>query len=148
MSTPRKTSGSGTIDLGLTLQTLKQSGETVADPSQDIRGRDVLAKDGEKIGKVDALVLDDQESKIRFMRVEAGGFLGIGEKKWLMPVDAITRIDKDHVYVDQTRDKIVGSPVYDPDLVSKDANNYYRGVYDYYGYGPYWMAGYRYPLWW
>jgi hypothetical protein len=147
MSTTRS-SNTSTIDPGTTLQNLKEAGETIADPSQDIRGRDVIAKDGENIGKVDALLVDDQESKIRFMQVAAGGFLGIGEKKWMMPVDAITRIDKDHVYVDQTRQKIIGAPTYDPDLVSKDVNRYYSGLYDYYGYGPYWTAGYRYPLWW
>ncbi len=130
------------------LRTLREADEILADPRQDIRGRDVLAKDGDKIGKVDALLVDDQESKVRFLRVEAGGFLGLGEKKWLVPVDAITSVDEDHVHVDQTRDKIVGSPVYDPDVVAKPANDFYGGMYGYYGYGPYWGSGYRYPLWW
>ncbi len=130
-----------------TLRTLKEADEILADPSQDIRGRDVLAKDGEKIGKVDALLVDDEESKVRFMRVEAGGFLGIGERKFLIPVDAITSVDRDHVHVDQTHDKIIGSPLYDPSVVARPAN-YYGGIYDYYGYGPFWAMGYGYPFWW
>ena len=133
-----------------TIRTLKSAGETVADPSQDVRGREVIAKDGEKIGKVDALLIDNEEEKVRFLRIEAGGFLGIGEKKWLIPVDAITRVDKDHVYLDQSRDRVVSSPVYDPAVIAILSNeyNYYSGVYGYYGMGPFWGGGYMYPLWW
>src|SRR6478609_105089 len=130
----------------MTLRTLDDMNETIADPNQDIRGREVIAKDGDKIGKVDALLVDTQEGKIRFARLEAGGFLGFGEKTWLIPVDAITRIDADHVYVDQTRDRIIGAPVYDPNLAEK--RDYYPGLYSYYGYGPYWGTGYSYPMWW
>lgn len=128
------------------LRTLKEADEVLADPSQDIRGRDVLAKDGEKIGTVDALLVDDEESKVRFMRVEAGGFLGIGERKFLIPVDAITSVDRDHVHVDQTHDKIVGSPLYDPSVVAQPAIIYYGDIYNYYGYGPFWEIGYGYPI--
>ncbi len=130
-----------------TLETLKEAGETLADASQDIRGRDVIAKDGEKIGKVDALFVDAAEEKVRFMRLKAGGFLGIGEKSWLVPVDAITSVDKDEVRVDQSYDRIVSSPVYDPDVIQKSSHTYYDGLYGYYGYAPYWSDNYRYPLW-
>jgi len=131
----------------MALTTLKDTDKVLADSGQDIRGRDVIAQDGDKIGKVDALLVDAQESKIRFIRVEAGGFLGIGEKTWLIPVDAIVRIDSDNVYVDQTRQKIVAAPDYNPDAVDND-DEYYPGLYSYYGHGPYWGAGYAYPMWW
>jgi len=131
-----------------TLHTLKEADQTIADPNYDIRGRDVIAKDGEKIGKVDALLVDENEGKVRFMRVEAGGFLGIGAKKWLVPIDAITRVDSDHVYVDQTKQRFTSAPVYDPTVVSKNDNDYWGGLYNYWGYGPYWAPGYRYPTWW
>ena len=134
-------------DPKVVLTTLDDTDKVLANSGQDIRGRDVIAQDGDKIGKVDALLVDAQESKVRFIRIEAGGFLGIGEKKWLIPVDAITRIDRDNVYVDQTRQKITGAPVYDPDLVETN-EDYYPGLYSYYGYGPYWGAGYAYPTWW
>jgi sporulation protein YlmC with PRC-barrel domain len=133
------------IDPSMTLTMLKDSDEVLTDSGQDIRGRKVLAKDGEEIGKVDALLVDAQESKIRFMRVEAGGFLGLGEKRFLIPVDAITRVDKDTVSVDQTRDKVLGAPVYDPEVIKKPS---YPDIYSYYGFGPYWGTGYLYPFWW
>jgi hypothetical protein len=129
------------------LTTLKDTDKVLADSGQDIRGHDVIAQDGDKIGKVDALLVDAQESKVRFIQVEAGGFLGIGEKKWLIPVDAITRVDNDHVYVNQTREKITNAPAYDPDLAEQD-EDFYPGLYSHYGSGPFWRAGYVYPMWW
>lgn len=137
-----------TVNPGSTLRTLKEANETIADPNQDIRGREVIAKDGEKIGSVDALLVDDQEAKIRFLRIESGGFLGIGGTKFLIPVEAITRVQPDRVLVNQSRDKISKAPAYDPDVVSNETNDYHGGLYNYYGYGPYWAAGYQYPLWW
>jgi sporulation protein YlmC with PRC-barrel domain len=115
---------------------------TVANPDEDIRGRSVVDSAGEKIGEVDALLIDDTSVKVRFMDVASGGFLGIGDKHVLIPVDAITRIDKDNVYINQTGERIKGAPEYDPNLVS---DNYYSDLYGYYGYTPYWMSGYAYP---
>jgi len=47
------------------------------------------------------------------------------------------------VVVDQTRERIAGSPAYDPDLTYDQG--YYGGLYGYYGYAPYWGPGYAYP---
>jgi len=117
---------------------------TVANKDEDIRGRTVLDSAGEKIGEVSALMIDDREAKVRFMEVASGGILGIGDKHFLIPVDAITRIDRDNVYINQTSTKVQGAPEYDPNLVSK-RDDWYSDIYGYYGYSPYWMAGYAYP---
>lgn len=117
---------------------------TVADPAEDIRGRMVLDRAGDEIGKVDALFIDDQETKVRFLEVSSGGFLGIGSDKVLIPVDAITRIDE-HVHIDQTRQHVAGAPKYDPSLAADYDTDYWGGAYGYYGYTPYWGPGYIYP---
>ncbi len=131
---------------GWVLSTLKEAGETLADAKQDVRGRDVIVANGEKIGKVVALIVnnDHQQANVRFLRVAAGKFLGAEAETRLIPVDAITSVDKDEVRVNQSREKIAGSPVYDPTVVSTAGT----GLYDYYGYAPYWDFGYRYPFWW
>ncbi len=131
---------------GGVLSTLKEAGETLADAKQDVRGRDVITANGEKVGRVIALMVnnDHQQANVRFLRVEAADVLGVGPKSWLIPVEAITVIDADHVHVNQSREKIAGSPDYNPTVVSTAGT----GVYDYYGYPPFWDFGYRYPLWW
>ena len=76
--------------------------------------------------------------------MDHGGFLGLGEKKSFIPVDAITEIDDDHVIINHTRRALVGRglPAYDADLV--DDRNYPARVYNHYGYTPFWGVGYSY----
>ncbi len=118
------------------LSKLSDSGQTVANPADDIRGRKVKDKDGKDLGRVDDLLIDDQERKIRFLRVEHGGLLGVGETKSFIPIDAITRITEDEVHINHSRDHVAKAPRYDPDLV--DSRTYYANIYGYYGYVPYW----------
>ncbi len=118
------------------LSKLSDSGQTVANPADDIRGRKVKDKNGKDLGKVDDLLIDDQERKIRFLRVEHGGFLGVGETKSFIPIDAITRITEEEVHINHSRDHVAKAPRYDPDLV--DSRTYYTNIYGYYGYVPYW----------
>lgn len=122
---------------------LSESDYTVADSADDVRGRKVVDRNGDETGKVDDLLIDESENKVRFLRVETGGVLGIGAKSFLLPVDAITSIDDAHVHVDATREKMSGSPDYDPDIAHDD---YLTDVYGYYGFPAYWAAGYAYPM--
>ena len=121
---------------------LSDSTLTVKDPSEDIRGRKVLDKNGDEVGTVDDLLLDDGERKVRFLRVVAGGFLGIGEHKFLVPVDSITRLTGDAVYVDRTREHVAGGPAYDPAIDQDEAA---EQVYSHYGMIGFWGQDYIYP---
>ena len=125
-----------------TLRTLNDADLTTRDKAEDIRDRRVVDAAGEEIGKIDALLIDDQENKVRFLRVASGGFLGMGKSKVLIPVEAIKKIEEDVVRIDQTRDHVSNAPAYDPDLVE---DSYYEGLYGHYNYRPYWGAGYMYP---
>jgi hypothetical protein len=53
-----------------TLSLLGDSDLTVADGEEDIRGRTVKARDGTDIGKVDDLLIDKDDRRVRFIRVE------------------------------------------------------------------------------
>jgi sporulation protein YlmC with PRC-barrel domain len=121
---------------------LSDTNLTLANRAEDIRGRDVLDTAGEEIGKVDDLLIDEQEQKVRFLQVSSGGFLGLGATKFLIPVDAIMRMTEDAVYISQARERLAGAPRYDPSLVDE---RYLSDVYGYYGYSPYWGPDYRYP---
>jgi sporulation protein YlmC with PRC-barrel domain len=112
------------------------------DSVEDIRGRKVFDRNGEEVGKVEELFIDQGEEKVRFLEISSGGFLGLGETRFLLPVDAITTINTDEVRVDQTREYVAGAPRYSPELVDAD---YLTGTYDYYGYKPYWGAAYSDP---
>jgi sporulation protein YlmC with PRC-barrel domain len=121
---------------------LSDTNLTLASRAEDIRGRDVLDTAGDEIGKVDDLLIDEQEQKVRFLQVSSGGFLGLGATKFLIPVDAIMRMTEDAVYISHARERLAGAPRYDPSLVDE---RYLSDVYGYYGYSPYWGPDYRYP---
>jgi sporulation protein YlmC with PRC-barrel domain len=125
------------------LRKLSDTDLTVADPAEDVRGRKVLDRRGDEVGEVDDLLIDDRQHRVRFLRVASGGFLGLGETKTLVPVDAVTALDGQAVHIDRTREHVAGAPAYDPDLTYDQ--DYYGGLYGYYGYGPFWAAGYAYP---
>ena len=131
-------------DDNATLYTLGDRGQTVDGSANDVRGREVKDKNDDGIGKVADLLVDDREGKVRFLLVEHGGFLGFGETMTLIPVDAITKITEDEVFVNQSRERVASAPGYDPHLV--DDRPYHASIYSHYGYAPYWGAGYMYPI--
>ena len=126
-----------------TLSKLTGTGMTVNNATDDMRGRKVTDAEGKDAGKVHDVFVDGRERKARFLLVEHGGFVGIGEKKSVIPVDAITRTTSDDVYINDTYEHIAEAPGYDPDLVND--RDYQSSIYGYYGYAPYWSAGYAYP---
>lgn len=117
---------------------------TTADPDDDVRGRTLVDRNGDEVGEIDDLLIDPDERKVRFLQVGSGGFLGIGEKKQLIPVDAVVRVDDDSVHLGTERTRVASAPAYDPDLIHEQPT-YYEDLYGYYGYPPFWAPGYVYP---
>jgi len=105
--------------LGRTMiNSLRISGWKFADPADDIRGRTVIDREGQKMGFVDDLLLDDNESRIRFVQVAHGGILGISRTHFLVPVNAITRVEDRYIHINFTREDVERDTLYKPALVS------------------------------
>ncbi|WP_088319199.1 PRC-barrel domain-containing protein [Kineosporia sp. R_H_3] len=126
-----------------TLRPLGDTGRTVADPAEDVRGMTVLDSAGEDLGTVDELLVDDGTTRVHFLRITHGGLLGFGASASLVPVEAVTAIDEDAVHVDVDQERVAGAPVYDPDMT--DEIGYYESLYGFYGWMPFWAGGYAYP---
>ncbi|BDP44154.1 photosystem reaction center subunit H (plasmid) [Deinococcus aetherius] len=118
---------------------------TLSQQGEDIRDRKVVDRHGDEIGHVSALFVDPREKRVRMLQVGAGGFLGLGERHFLLPVEAVTRVTRDEVHVDQTRERVVNSPRYDPDLIVRPNRDFWEPYYGYYGTPPFWVAGYLPP---
>ena len=127
------------------LEKLSDTRLTLGDSAQDIRNRKVVDRHGDEIGHVSDLFIDQDERKVQMLEVRAGGFLGLGDRHFLLPVSAITSVSKAEVHVNQTRDRIVGSPAYDPALIVAPTRDYWGPYYGYYGMLPYWGSAYMYP---
>ncbi len=128
-----------------TLRRIHDAGETVANADEDVRGRKVQDNEGNSVGTIDGLMVDDAKNKVRFLCVECGGFLGLGATHVMIPVDAITSITAGEVTIDRGGDHLRGAPRYDPALVDERQKHYWGHVYGYYSFMPYWEDGYRYP---
>lgn len=123
------------------VQLLKLSGTDliIANPSEDIRGRAARDVNGEKLGKIEDLLIDGENNQVRMLRVEHGGILGFGATPSFIPVEAISRITDEDVHLQQAGADVAQAPRYDPELT--DENVFYGQVYGYYGYPSYGAPG-------
>jgi len=92
------------------LARLGDSGFVPANPEDDLRGKDVYDPHGQRMGSVEDLYIDRQEREVRFLEVGAGGFLGIGERRFLVPVEAVTKVSEDRVIVEPDRTERAEGP--------------------------------------
>ena len=124
---------------------LSETNLTLADEVQDICTRKVVDSDGAEIGHVDEVFIDEHERKVRMLEIRAGGFLGLGQRHFLLPIDTVTSVTDNEVCVNETLERIVGSPVYQPRLIEKPPRETWEPYYVYFGVSPYWGSGYTYP---
>lgn len=122
---------------------LNDLGVTPPGLTGDVRGRNLQDQDGNRIGKIDDLLIDAETRQVRFLRVEHGGFLGIAEKHYLVPVDAIAAVDTEDVRIDRPSDKMRTAPGYDPNAAQD--RNFYVGLYNWWDFTPFWDEHYVYP---
>ena len=87
-----------------------ESGFVPANLEDDVRGKDVYDPEGQRVGRVEDLYIDRQEREARFLEVGAGGFLGIGEKRFLVPVEAVVKVSEEWVAIEPGRTKKVEGP--------------------------------------
>lgn len=79
----------------------------------DIRGSTVYDLEGQKIGKIDDVVLDHSTAQIKYAVVDSGGWLS--SHKFLVPADRIKPCgeDEDEFTVGVTKQQIQSFPPYD-----------------------------------
>jgi hypothetical protein len=53
--------------------------------SKDVVGADVVNQNGEKVGKIEDLVIDGASSRVTYAIMSFGGFLGVGDKLFAVP---------------------------------------------------------------
>jgi sporulation protein YlmC with PRC-barrel domain len=105
------------------------------EPWQDMRGLDVYDNRDEQLGSVADLYVDREVRLASYLIVSAGGFLGIGKKHFLIPVEEVSRDVGEHrVTVTVQKEKVLNSPEFDPDVGVPNAD-LQRAIDAYYGHG-------------
>ena len=95
---------------GIGLIRLGDSDFVLANPEDDLRSKDVYDAEGQRLGSVEDLYIDGHEREVRFLEVGAGGFLGMGEKHYLLPVEAVTEVAQRWVTIEPGRAEKVSGP--------------------------------------
>src|SRR5918912_3227834 len=70
---------------------LSDSGFRLEEPWQDVRKLEVYDTHSDQIGSVEDLYVDREARLPRFLDVSAGGFLGMGKKHFIVPVEEVSR---------------------------------------------------------
>jgi len=108
--------------------------------SDKVEGTAVYGADGEKIGRVERVMLDKISGKTAYAVITFGGFMGIGEDYYPIPWSTM-KYDTDlgGYRINLTADKLKGAPKYSKQQ-SWDWSNRKNDqlVYDYYGAAPFW----------
>jgi sporulation protein YlmC with PRC-barrel domain len=115
------------------LTKLSETDLPLEEPWQDIRNLDVYDIRDEQIGSVEDLYIDREVRLASYLVVSAGGFLGIGKKHFLVPVEEVSRdVGEERVTITQNRKYVLNSPEFDPDVGLPKAD-LQRAIDAYYG---------------
>jgi sporulation protein YlmC with PRC-barrel domain len=109
-----------------------------------ITGSKVVNSAGEPLGIIKDLLIDLDDAQVAYAVLSFGGFLGLGDKLFAIPVEAFTFRDEDHTLIlDVDKEVLKDAPGFDKDHWPEDAQ-YEAGwlvdIYEYYGYSPYWIS--------
>ena len=106
-------------------------------------GNKVLNPAGEQLGNLKELVLDLEDGHIAYAVLSFGGFVGMGDKLFAIPWEALILNPKDHTFIlDVDKEVLRKAPGFDKDHWPDNAQyeaGWLRDIYEYYGYSPYWV---------
>lgn len=108
-----------------------------------IIGDKVVNTAGEHLGNIKELMIDLDGGLIAYAVLSFGGFLGLGDKLFAIPWEALTVDTDNHTLIlDVDKEVLKSAPGFDKDNWPDNAKyeaGWLLGVYEYYGYAPYWM---------
>jgi sporulation protein YlmC with PRC-barrel domain len=105
-----------------------------------LTGDTVRNSKGEDLGKIEELMIDVDRGRIAYAVLSFGGFLGMGDKLFAIPWEALTIDFAEHEFVlDVDKDLLKNAPGFDKNHWPHMADRQWgQGIYDYYGHRPYW----------
>jgi hypothetical protein len=112
--------------------------------SKDLIGARVENPKGENLGRIESMRLDLDEGRILYAVLSFGGFLGVGDKLFPVPVEALMFKTNEHgrvtkVVFEADKERLKNAPGFDKDsLPNRSDRSFDASVYTYYGYSPYW----------
>lgn len=105
-------------------------------------GDDVRNRAEEELGKIEDFMIDLDSGCIAYAVLSSGGFLGIGDKLFAVPWNAlVVDTQKKCFILDVDKETLKSAPGFDksswPDMADE---SWGRGIHEFYGSQPYWEA--------
>jgi sporulation protein YlmC with PRC-barrel domain len=105
-----------------------------------LKGDKVVSTSGEDIGKIEEFMIDLKDGKIAYVVVSHGGILGMGNKLFAIPWQALSLRVHEHAFAinvsNETFDKADGFDKDNWPLTREELSR----TYSYHGYQPYWQT--------
>lgn len=87
---------------------IEQLGMTV----EEMDNASIYASDGERIGELDDILMSKEVGTMA-ISIDVGGFLGIGEKDVVIPLESLSRVANGDLVVDMTREQLEMLPEFE-----------------------------------
>ena len=94
----------------------------------------VLEHNDENIGYVRDLLIDEVDWKVCFLHATWGGFMGLDELHFLIPIEAVSYVGGGFVKTELSKEQVHGGPKLDPNIRLHPELR--AEIYEYYGYPP------------
>src|SRR5215472_19258583 len=105
-----------------------------------LTGDKVVNAAGEDLGKVDEIMIDIPIGRVGYAVLSFGGFLGMGDKLFAIPWEALTLDEREHQFVlNVSRKQLENAPGFDKDNWPDMADRTWgTEVHSFYNQRPYW----------
>jgi sporulation protein YlmC with PRC-barrel domain len=116
-------------------------------PGPEVMGANTLIGDkvvngkGEKVGKIEEIMIDTRSGRVAYAVLSFGGILGIGDKLFAVPWNAL-KLDPDNkqFVFNVEKERLEKAPGFDKDHWPMMADmKWANAVHDYYKSTPYWV---------
>ena len=120
--------------------------ETVRQPmvlsTSSLNGTAITNSAAEDLGEIEDIMIDLEGGEIAYAVVKFGGFLGMGEKLFAVPWDALTlSIHDEKAILQVSKERLQEAEGFDkddwPDMADRQWS---QRVHDFYGTQPYWST--------
>ena len=105
-------------------------------------GAKVVNGEGKDLGTVEDLVIDSRDDRVVYAILSFGGFLGMGDKNFAIPWQALGfDVDNKVAVLNIDQDRLKNAPGFDkdnwPDMTDR---TWASQIHTHYGYTPYWES--------
>jgi sporulation protein YlmC with PRC-barrel domain len=103
-------------------------------------GDPVVNPKGEDLGKIEDLVIDPKSGRVDFAVLSFGGFLGMGDKLFAVPLEAMRLSPEEKRFIlDVDKERLKQAPGFDKNNWPDTSDRAFgTKIYNYYGYEPRW----------